>query len=264
MKRLLGIATAALLVLVLAGYSSAYTIANGDLIRIVVETTRDGSGNIAAGTYEYASDLGSLSTILNTTGVVGDSFSAAGIGSDYSNLRVAYYVQNSGGYAYLGTSGSGPLAVQGGVSYASMYSGLATLKGLYNTAGNQISGTQSSKITESTTGSYWGAMDGGKAYLGSYGQFLYIGTGDSDLSALASGGSVDFNLYAFNSSSTPGSNGTILNTSQTGAFTIRTALVGGVGYSEIVPASTVPLPSAALLLAPGLLGLFGLRKRGSV
>ncbi len=106
-------------------------------------------------------------------------------------------------------------------------------------------------------------MNQGHIAWGSYGFYFNIGSAESALNPLLTAGSfVDMTLYSYDS--LLGANGPVL-LSNNDILGLRTINVGGVGETEIVdlgaPPSAVPVPPSMLLLAPGLFGLIGLRKK---
>ena len=113
---------------------------------------------------------------------------------------------------------------------------------------------------ESTAGSYWNELNIGSGNnYGTYAQFLPLGSGEANLGVLANGGNVLMTLYSYDANA-----GTALGALTVNGETVEleTLVSGGVGVTELVlePAA-VPIPPSMLLLAPGLLGLIGLRRR---
>src|SRR5208283_1010646 len=106
MKKLSLILAACLLVFVIAGQAKAEFTA-GDLIRVVYQTSASG------GTYEAATDLGGVSSIMSGGALASNSFNlwSGGYfsGSSVGSLEVAYFATNAAGTA-LWTSG--PAGVQ--------------------------------------------------------------------------------------------------------------------------------------------------------
>jgi len=265
MKKIIGIMAVGLLLLGFAGQSMASNFAAGDLIRVTFVTNYDQYGNPLGPTTEYAADLGTLSSLeaLTSTTVVGANFTQY-TGTNFgtvtggvltSGIQVAYYVQGTGtastSTAYIGSQ-SAP-ALGGGVSYSGLNSAFSSLKTLYSKTGNFISATQSAQVSEPTTGDYWEQFDGAGNNWGTFDNYL-LGEGAAEYSLLpleTLGGYIDETLYGYNASGPTGSS----------VLDVRTIDVGGVGETEIVVASAVPVPPSLLLFVPGLLGLIGLRRK---
>jgi len=273
MKKLIGIMAVGLLLFGFAGQSMATTAASagffaaGDLIRVVYDTSYNALGVPTGGTYETATDLGSVGslTALTATTVVGDNFTQFTNPAAYNTLQVAYFVESgsitsSSSPLYIGstsatqpTPGSSASTLNGGMSNVLITYGNATLLG-----------TDSIQIKQSATNSYWGIMDA--SVPGSFSQFIGGGLGESGLASLATGGNVQESLYGYYEGPGRGSNpiteGVLkMNNGQT--LDVETFVNGsGQGESEIVvEGAPVPIPPSLLLLAPGLFGLIGLRKK---
>jgi hypothetical protein len=123
---------------------------------------------------------------------------------------------------------------------------------MYTTYGG--SSKQSATVSTGANG-YYAKMDGGGSSVGTMSGFT-TPTFTATEANLGSG-SVAFQLYNWTGNPPANNNGTdiaSLNTvynSGTGTFTTTIA----------APAAAVPVPPSVLLLAPGLLGLVGLRRR---
>jgi hypothetical protein len=111
-------------------------------------------------------------------------------------------------------------------------------------------------------------MNGGGAYIGAYNQFLPGGSAEANLSPLATGGKVTMNLYVYNAanvSSGTQTQGILLanNAGNVMPYFFLTTLVDtkpGAMYGEAVTMVN-PIPPSLFLLAPGLFGLIGLRRK---
>ncbi len=243
---------AALLVLGFAGQGMAYFSA-GDLIRVVYDTT---------GTYEYATDLGALSAIrtdANNTIIANSAFTPTTLSSSdtYGTLVVTYYVQQSttltGGQYYF--AGLTAPTVHASASYTAMNTQINAMAATYGNFGTQ--NVLINEATYATSPTYYNKMDLGGASAGTYDQLLFAGATESSLSSLATGGNVQMNVYGFkynNSTKVVSAQGEL------SGLTLETVVSGGHIVTEVNPA-TVPVPPSMLLLAPCLLGLFGLRKK---
>jgi hypothetical protein len=263
MKKILaGTMIAGLLLFGFAGQSMA-AFTTGDLIQVVYDST-----------YEYATDLGSLTsleaitttTLLNgSSGTVNSQFTGtlsgtalAALPSGSNQLTVAYYVEGTS-TATIGAPVASGILAGGGGGVGSINGGLTDNNSYY--AANTISGTSTAKALKSgstANNSFYNLEEGGGSYDGTYGNNL----GSGAEAVLTGTGSVIFNLYSFNNNEVFNYlNGTLVNNSSGQAFEIETLDVGGVMESEIVAQSSVPIPPSMLLLAPGLLGLIGLRRK---
>ena len=259
MKKILaGTIVAGMLLFGFAGQSLA-AFATGDLIRVVYSP---------GGTYEYATDLGSLSSLqasATTTAslISGSAFSYAG--STYSNMDVTYFVAYTTGTTKATTvynidvaSTSAPTQQESASSVLTVQNSIINnLLPLY--VGSATVGTSppTSVEAQQTNGnSYITLMDQGSP--GSYSQ-LFLGDLESSLAALPSG-TITMVLYNVNSKDAgAGTLGTTVTDTDGKTFEILT-VAGGTEIVE-VGGSPVPLPPSMLLLAPGLLGLIGLRRR---
>ncbi len=258
-KLLLGIMITGLLLFGLAGQGLA-AFANGDLIRVVYDTSYDPFGNPTGGSYEYATDLGSLATLKSTAAgtVVGENFTQF-TGTAYDHLQVAYYVylSNADGanHPYIASTSTEQPGVTGS-SYSALTGNMGRLKALYTTPANQVS-SNTAKVAQSTVDSYWLSPNQGGNGWGSYAYYIPIGSGEASLDPLADSLGVMMWLYAYNST---GPIGAFLNSAGY-HFGLETVVVDGVGVTRIADAAPVPVPPSLVLLAPGLLGLIGLRRR---
>jgi hypothetical protein len=240
-KKFLGIIAAAVLILGFAGQSMA-AMTNNQLYRIVYTTT---------GTVEAITDLGTIGGEINLSAqgtIVGGGTAAFnraqfGTGTEYNNLRVAYFASNNTSSTdYAWATGNTTRLARGISQYQTGFSATSNYySGL--TEGHTLLGDKD------TQGSYYRSMDFNGTTLGSFNGLSATGLGEVSLGALATTGYTDQTLYYF-TSLTSGVEGVP-------AAMIRTMANG----STIVNPNPVPVPPGVFLLAPGLLGLIGLRKR---
>jgi hypothetical protein len=250
---------AGLLLFGFAGQSMA-AFTTGDLIQVVYDST-----------YEYATNLGSLTsleaitttTLLNgSSGTVNSQFTGtlsgtalAALPSGSNQLTVAYYVESNTASIVGAPVASGTL-VGGFGDVSAMNGGLIDNNNLYTS--NTISGTSTAKVAKSAINSFYDLEEQTGTGNGTY-DFNIAGGAEAVLTGT---GSVIYNLYTFNENQiSNGLNGTLVNNSSGKTFEIETLDVGGVMETEIVAQSSVPIPPSMLLLAPGLLGLIGLRRK---
>ncbi len=267
MKKILaGTMVAGMLLFGFAGQGKAAfsttTGAPGHVIQVVYDST-----------YEYATDLGSLSSleaVTSTTVLAGSQFTgtldgtALASSTNFAGLTVAYYVQGSSSttsnITYLGAPVSSGALTASGISRSTVNGNLDNINLTY--ASNLISTTQTAKYAKANGNGFYYLAENNGTVDGTYNSFVNGGA-ESSLAALATtGGYVDFNLYGFsNSIATNAGTGTLTDNSSGQALDIRTLVVNGVGETEIVAQSAVPVPPSLLLLAPGLLGLIGIRRK---
>ena len=257
MKKLLVVLAACLLVFGVAGRANAY-FAQGDLIRVVYQTTASG------GTYEQATDLGSVASIeANPSSLTasGDQYNLeTGAGgakafSSLSNLDVAYFAVNTSTPEFWTSGTTGASETNNGYTGA-----LATMTAANNILAHAYAPTASSNGTANAwyllTGAnaYYKLMDGNGTNVGSFNQYYLSGTGDGEI-ALVAGGSVQQDLFDWTN---PSTKSTIL-----GSLTLTTTLssTGIISTSATPAAGTVPIPPSVLLFGSGLLGLVGIRRR---
>lgn len=280
MKKILGIFVAVLLVAGLAGYASADLTADQELVRVVYNTTFNGSSGqpqVGTGTFDVITDLGNINTDLSTVAASGpltlggganaytNSFSEnTGFSGKIANLMVAYFVIDFGSaQAYVASSSTTPLH-SGGNAWNGMNGVQVTTldlaqygSGLAGTGGLEP-GSSTSVLSQSNAQSYQSYMEAGGA--GAYVGFIVNGGNsfltESKLASVGSGSIVQYLDFFSNA-----------NIDQTGALVkeggnnieILTNADGSTTLEE-APA-TVPVPPSLLLLAPGLLGMIGIRRR---
>jgi hypothetical protein len=273
MKKLAVVLVAAMLVFSLAGQAAAF-FEDLHLIRTIYDTTS---------TTEIGSDLG-LKALTSygaywppsPSDFVGDLVAKSQFSGGLADLRVAYYgidktnvdVWATGfGTGYPATNPPGPWTTDGdglqmGAGKWSGLSGAMTrLQGYY--AGG---GTSTFIGSKSAASSYWNELDKAGVSVGSLGGSLRLASFyevEISLADLLTNGYVDQILYFFNTPTT--------TEFATEIATIRTYLdlgadgiVGGTGANADrigTMINPVPIPGSVLLLASGLLGLFGFRRK---
>jgi len=245
------LATAAMTVSLACNAMAAFV--QGDLIRVVYDTV---------GTKEYATDLGSWSTLTAdaitgnvTVGGGGDAIllSTLGAGS-WNNLVVGYYLTDA-------TSGANRVATAGaagGVTSANRkftsYNGAA---GLVTTNYNATAaGATSVLLNDKTSGNtYYTKLDTNGATIGEYsGWFSPTNNpgGSLSLAPLATTGYVDQTIYRW-SAANLGLQGP---TAGAAAFTVRTMADG----STVINSYATPEPSTYALLCISL-GVVGFARK---
>lgn len=261
-KKLATILAAAMLTLAAGNAFAAFT--DGDLIRVVYETTANGS-------VEVATDLGALSTILATAGSTtygggADAFTAE-TGTNFTNYNVAYFASSRlGGSSITGSmwlSGTGVDLL--GRSKGSIANGnFTTLYGSYlgSAAGTVHETANTTLVANSNPGSYTLKSNGN----GTFGGVLLNPTMDASLASLAATAPVSENLQTignYNSGTTAGVALTQINAADASALQILTNADGSTTIVNGAPVSATPIPAAAYLLGSGLLGLFGIRRKNN-
>lgn len=246
MKRLVSIIMVTALLLGFTGVSMA-AMSNLNLYMAVYTTT---------GTMESVTDLGTIGgeINLNAKNQVLSSINALsnlslyGDGTTFNNLRVAYFAVNN----LAGTNndeawvtGDSTRNTRGFTNINNMFSYMADNPPYINLFEGQTLFSAKDGLN-----SYFRLMSAMGTAPGYFGNFSGQCNGEVTLGPLAGVGYVDQILYYY--TYTGGNTGIA-------AATIRTYANGNVviNYST----NPVPVPPGIFLLAPGLLGLIGLRKR---
>ncbi len=262
MKKLLLVFAACLLVFGIASQAQA-SFNQGDLIRVVYDTTQ----NV---TYETATDLGAISSIVSNPSSLSDSGYNISIGVSGSKqfgaqtagtttLDVAYFAVNATG----GVGGNGEMWLSGTTGKTETNYGATAGQGTAQGLSSMLAfgygltvfngGTVNAWLPTSNGNSYYGTMNGGGSNPGSWNTFYVSGIGDGEI-ALVSGGTVKQDLFDFSNL-----NGSVVTVN--GILTLSSTLnSSGVLTTSISP-SAAPIPPSVLLFGSGLLGLVGIRRR---
>jgi hypothetical protein len=264
-KKLVALLAAALMTVSFAGTALA-AFGNGELIRVVYDTTTTGK--------EYATDLGSWTTLtgLATTGnqTVGggtDAITLANTGaSSWGNLVVAYFlVDTTTGANQIAVAGDANGLITGKYKYSGASANAQSVNTTYlNAAGANTSVALAAKNTGNT---FYNLMDGGAAQpnVGGYGGWVFNAAsnpgGVLNLAALTTTGYVDQTIYSW-TNPVNGNLGLQNGTAGTASFTVRTMADGStlINPGAAAPAP-VPVPPAFFLMGSGLLGMFGIRRK---
>ncbi len=253
MKKLLLLLAACLVVLGVAGKAKA-EFAAGDLIRVVYQTSASG------GTYEAATDLGSVSSIMSGGALASNSFnlwsSGYFTGGNVSSLDVAYFATNAGG-TELWTSG--PMGVQESNVGSNGQNTLDLIENAYWAYANEATlATDAAWYEKANSDSYYYTMDhnwngkGTNPRTGNFGSFYSKANGEA---ALVGNGNVSQDIFAWtdptSTQSVYASEMLITSVDANGNIT-TTANQTGTG---------IPIPPSVLLFGSGLLGLAAIRKK---
>jgi len=260
MKKFLVIASAALLMMGLAGQAQAFFTSdgtstgtlNGDLLRVVYQLQANG------GTAELVTDLGSAANILNGTSgaLLSNTVSLFGSGTEFSGtnpttLEVAYFAMSTNKSTFYT---SGP---QGGTeqNVSSTWIGIkGEIPTMYQTYAGYASGAQSAWAPYTNTNSYYFYMNGNAdSTIGTFNGF-YKGTNDGDTKLPADGNSINNGIFVWTKPGT--ANQTVVST-----FTLETAIDANGNLTTEIPGAATPIPPSVLLFGSGLLGLIGVRRR---
>ncbi|MGA2106102.1 MAG: hypothetical protein ABSH25_00495 [Syntrophorhabdales bacterium] len=268
MKKALGIMVAGLLLFGLAGQGMA-AFSTLDLVRTIYDPS-------SASTTEIGSDLGA--NALTTAGAytantyVGDHLATSLFSDPAATLEVSYYALNGSTSAWV-TGSTTDTAQKLLLHKNTNLSGLSTSLLGYYAGLSTISGTASSVLGSTAVGnnSYYQLAENNGTGVGTFASALSnISPSHTDatisLAALTTNGYVDSTLWYFlynNNTGTVGTEVVTIRTFLTDSATSTNIDKNGTYIAtEIDPqAPTVPIPPSLLLLAPGLLGLIGVRSR---
>jgi hypothetical protein len=290
MKKFLVVFAVALLMMCVAGQANATYFGSDELIRVVYDVTSKTGTNGTVYSYEQATDLGTVTSIIASPSLLGSgtggttvisgttytdqynlSTGAGSVSSAYafnstngsnSQLLVVYFAANLPSVTSFW--GSGP---QGGTetNADSAYTGLKN--GVYNTQVAYMNPTTAGYNDgngnvwySTTTGtSYWKTFDhNNPTQAGGFNNFY--GTGAGNAEALLTNnntyvGPAFQSLYAWTglSSSTTATVSPALNLE---------TIIDANGNIITTASSATPIPPSALLLGSGLLGLIGIGRQG--
>ena len=244
MKKLAVIAAAAMLVFSFVGQAAAYFDDELSITRVVYHRS---------GTFEVGTDLmvNAEDLRLNPSNyqdyITGGGMAAWNIGmfpgADYSDLYVAYFAKyQTGADAYI--SGPDTGLTTGNRKIGGFNTGATAITGLYQTGLEQTV-----TFEQANENSYWKNMDKAGLSIGSMAALLTTYLANESLGTLLTDGFVDQYLYFWDTANSVGSGLQIA--------TIRTMADG----STIINPNPVPIPGSVLLLASGLLGVFGFRRK---
>ena len=269
MKKVLGLLVAVLLVAGFAGQAFAtFQDADTELYRVVYNTTYNGAGqpNPQTGTYDIITDLGNVNTLIGeaaggpvTVGNGVDAFTNfQGFGSTVplNTLQVTYFaVDYTNNYAWI----SGSSSTKGLKSFGSSFDSFAGgAQGAVLGSQGPVAGTSTLAIQQSKAYSFAYVEEGGTTgpIPGTFSDYIQNGGNafltEASLATLAPGSPIAMYLNYF-------SNGYASQTGQLHGIEVLTNSNGSTTIEE--QPATVPIPAGLFLLAPGLLGLFGIRKR---
>lgn len=236
MKKLTMLLVAAALLSCVSGRAAAY-FEEGHLIQVVYER---------GGTKEIVTDLG-LWNYTSPSGVPvqtkATNINLADLGAtSWENVFVAYFMRyNVGGNNFVWVSGDTTGTQQGKGS-----AGNALISKIGSLAGANLQTGSARNVNLQSDPNSFASLFGTD---GTYFNFLTTATGEANLAALATGGSVTQYLYYYNAPT---------NSRQTYNGTPILVMNSFAAKTDISP---VPIPATAYLLGAGLLGLIGIRRR---
>ena len=257
MKKLLGILVAALLVAGFAGQSFA-NFSDTHLIRVVYDLNS---------AIEVATDLGIVgpngkingATATNLIAGAGGKFNLADLGaSSFSELKVAYLAMDRSAAQDGWISGTSA-RTSASLKWSVFNSGLGLVYSGHGGSGQ--TDTALGNIKTAGVNSYYIKLDANAAGAeGTFAGFIPSAVRAGSEMVLtplaATGGFVDQQLYFYN---TP--NSAALGVQVDSLRTVSYLDNGVLKGETIINYRAVPVPASLFLLAPGLLGLVGLRRR---
>jgi len=239
MKKIMMLLAAAMLVFSFSGQAAAY-FGEGSLIQVVYER---------GGTKEIVTDLGTEWALSNPYGgalvTEPTNISLSKLGAaNWDNVYVAYFMRNvAGGIVQVWTSGENTGQVAKGSAGQAFIGKVGSLAGA-----NAQTGVAQNINLQADPNSFASLFAG---TAGTFAGFLTTATGEANLAALGTGGSVDQYLYFYN-------NPTNRSLTYTGV-----AIASLDTFAAKSDVSAVPIPAAVYLFGSGLLGLIGIRRRMS-
>jgi hypothetical protein len=242
-KNLAALFAAAVMTLSATSAFAAFAQDN-ELVRVVFSTG-------AGATTTVVNDLGSLPTILATTGKVdvagtGFSYSTLGASANASNTYEVFFAKNN---KITGTTYDMWVAAPSAPSigqrkFTNFNSGVIGFNNLYTAAG-----------LVNTTGTL-------AEYQGKFGNAGTLAATFNTVQEYSLATVAALNLYQFSSTSNlsyPAMTGTNANVD----FTILTNADGSVSFQGAAAPANTPIPPAFLLMGSGLLGMVGLRRKSN-
>jgi len=256
MKKIIMLLVVAALMLGVSGQAMAYFTDN-DLIRVVY-STRNGTG------YEYATDLGSISS-LGISGTGGaytggpQTISTSNFGilpgqSNFNSMYVTYFIVNATGNGNTGQAWTSGAMTNGGYFVPNNGSTFENATELPMTLWNGVGTISAQNAQVEGTGlSFWVQAQTSGSTIGTYGGFLdnTKPLNEVNLTPLTTGGAVDQLLYYYGSNINAGGRGTV----------VAELITNANGSTTIEGVAATPIPAAVYLFGSGLLGMFGLRRK---
>lgn len=245
MKKALMLLAAMVLVFSISGQAMAYFTA-GDLIQVVYKT--GGTGN------EVLTDLGSITNWTTPGSVITSTYGSNPVslgqftGSAWSDLNVAYFTESSTGSFWI----SGPQGGQTNNGGQKNNLRAAINSALTQAAANANGTAQAVQASNAYLNSYWNLLDKNMiGAAGTWGGYSKNNDGEANLASLATGGSVDLQLYYYPAATS--------NLAGSGVNTAKMTIFSN-GTAKATPVAS-PIPAPIVLLGSGLLGLIGIGRK---